>query len=187
MEDTLRSASPNLDNKLRSASHRFHVWRTEKNLSFDDYQEMSDHFDNYDDLDLIDGYAENMQRAMSEKNVLGISSRFGKKRRRQFRNTKSSFETVSDDGSEEVNVIGNIIEDDYHHEFTSYANDKRQTHEYEYSGMNNNFDTHEAKADNMSMVCKIDKKRNTLQKKSTKKTNSIVDIESINGKVRFHN
>ena len=182
MEDTLRSASPNLDNKLKSASHRFHVWRTEKNISIDDYQELSEHVGNYDDLDLFDSYAEHMQRAMSEKNVLGISSRFGKKRR-QFRNTKSSVETVSDDESEEVNVIGDLIDDDYHNEFTSYGNDKRQTHEYEYSGMNNDFETHEAKDDNMSMVCKIDKKRNTLHKKSTKKTNSIVDIDSVNGKV----
>lgn len=184
MEDTLRSASPNFDNKLRSASHRFHVWRTEKNVSIDDCQELSEHIGDYDDLDLIDSYAQHIQKAMSEKNVLGISSRFGKKKR-QFRNTKSSVETVSDDESEEVNVIGDLVDDDNHYEFTSYANDKRQTHEYEYSGMNNNFETHEAKADNMSMACTIDKKRNTLQKKSTIKTNSIVDIESVNGKVRF--
>ncbi|CAI2380158.1 unnamed protein product [Moneuplotes crassus] len=73
MEDTLRSASPNIfENNGHS---KLAEWRTQKNISLDEYNEFSEHCNDYDQVEAIEDYVESLNRAMSENNVKPIASR----------------------------------------------------------------------------------------------------------------
>mmetsp|Transcript_41449 Transcript_41449/g.47804 ORF Transcript_41449/g.47804 Transcript_41449/m.47804 type:complete len:204 (+) Transcript_41449:335-946(+) len=86
LEDTLLSASPNMEFRSRTGNQRLFMWRTEKNISVEDYNEISDYCDDVDQLEILHNYASHINQAMSEKNVCQLSM---KKHKRRF---QQSFE-----------------------------------------------------------------------------------------------
>lgn len=167
------------------------MWQTEKNLSIDEYNELSEYCNDYDELEAIHAYASTLQHAMSEKNVLGISNK--RYRKNNFKKNQEINSSISDDiGSESIAIPDNGTKDDWTtSEYTSdaeYPKEKRQTLDYQeeylkYGNQVEAFDSEDIKGqDDVASVDKVHKSK-FKAKFSTNQTESLVDIDTVNGKV----
>lgn len=101
IEETLRSASPNLI--IRSNQSRIAEWRTQKNITLDEYNEFSEHCSDYNQVEVIEDYVESLNRAMSEKNVNPINNRKRSTFRKFYHSNFDEELSVSDEeGSLEI-------------------------------------------------------------------------------------
>lgn len=185
-EDSIQSGSPNMAARFRSNTNRLNMWRTEKNISLDDYNEISDYAADYDHLDMIHDIAQNLKKAISERSVLGMS--FNKKKRKFYNSVErdGSF----DDDSDSVGMSHQEVQDFDEVDFQHFSNVKRQTLDntigYEKFDSSN-------KDINSEIVNKIDEVMTLNQYESSRdrqnqdlssnKVNSLVDIDTVNGKV----
>ena len=186
-EDSIQSGSPNIVARMRNNQNRLNMWRTEKNISLEDYNEISDYAADYDHLDMIHDIALNLKKAMSERSVFGISLN---KKKRKFYNSVERDGSF-DDESESVEMNHQEVQDFDEVDFQSLSNVKRQTLDntirYEH------FDS-SSKDINSEIVNKMDEvltlnqyessRDRAKQDLSSNKINSLVDIDTINGKVR---
>lgn len=161
------------------------MWRTEKHLSLEDYNELSEQYEDLEHLEIIHGYVNNLQKAMSERNVGKLTGGIHK-RARDFSQTSGDEDSINDDESQSINMAHPDPESrdeqdvDYHH----YETQKQQTHNFDTAEQDLDFDNRRFDPETMS-VDKIHRdKRNTCKEKlSTNKTNSVVDIDTVDGKV----
>ena len=174
MEDTLRSASPNFE--LNNNNHKLFMWRTQKEVSNDDYNELSEHCNDYEQIEVYDQYISSMKRAISERNVMPIPRRESKFKR-FFSASKhdEDEDSVSDTESDAIEIKkGNMT--------TQFRSQTQDAVEFDF----NEVMTFPVKSYNeeTSTISKGEKQSSVVKGNfSQNKTNSCVDIDTIGGKV----
>lgn len=173
MEDTLRSASPNFE--LRNNNHNLLMWRTQKEISNEDYNEFSEHCNDFEQIDVYDHYISSMKRAISENNVLPIPRRESKYKRFFAASKKNDDdeESVSDSDSDAIHIKRDI------NKFRSQNQDAIEFDVNEIMTRPKNSYKH----DESSMSKEENDNSVTRRHFSTNKMNSCVDIDTIGGKV----
>jgi hypothetical protein len=172
MEDSLRSASPNrgFNNK-----HKLLMWRTDKEISNDDYNEFSEHCSDFEQVQIYDHYINSMTRAMSQKNVAQFSFRESKNKRFHFNQKQTDDDnSVSDADSDGIN--SERVRDDY----TRFRTQNQETIEFDLNEVMSQYDS---SLNHQTSLAKD--AENSLAGKHfrTNKISSCVDIDTIGGKV----
>lgn len=171
MEDSLRSASPNqgLNNK-----HKLLMWRTQKEISNDDYNEFSEHCSDFEQVQMYDRYINSMTRAMSQRNVAQFSIRESKHKRFHFNQKQSDGQnSVSDGDSDDMKVEKDA--------YTRFRTLNQETIEFD---LNEVMSQHDTSLNNHQRSLSKDAENSLAGKHLRKnKYNSCVDIDSIGGKV----
>ena len=171
-------------------THPVSVWKTEKNISVAEENELSELFDDQSDcLELINDYAQRLNRAMSESNV----NEFKAKRTKRLQNqSKLSDNSVSDgDSDDESNsdvspgiVLGHQSAHDY-----NFENEikKRQTIDFilPVEAIRKSFarENHMNMSKNHSVCHYQTDKRIQFEKPESDAPDLAVDIETVNGMV----
>lgn len=161
------------------------MWRTEKNLSLDDYNELSEQYEDVEHLEIIHSYVNNLQKAMSENNI-GKLIGGTHKRARDFSQTSSEEGSLQDDVSESINMAHPDPEsrDEQDYDYHNYETQKQQTHNFDTMEQNFDLDNRRFDPETMSLdKIQRDKRGTCKEKLSTNKTNSVVDIDTVDGKV----
>lgn len=173
MEDTLRSASPNLE--LNNNNHKLLMWRTHKEISNDDYNEFSEHCNDFEQIEVYDQYISSMKRAISENNVLPIP-------RRESR-YKRFFSSSKHNDEEEENSVSDSDSDavDLKREITRFRSQNQDAIELDVNEIMSH--TKNSYRNDVSSVSKEEEVSATGKNFSANKTNSCVDIDTIGGKV----
>lgn len=188
MEDTLRSASPNIEARSRSHAQRMMIWRTQRHISTEDMQEISDRCDDFDHIEIYNGYAETLQKAMSENNIVKLSGH-NSKRFRSFHPSDDNEEGNSisgDSESQSIEMGQNMKSEGVSEHEVRGGFLKQQTLLY-----NDPHQVDEISEDSEDEAMSVDKA--TREKRSSanprllsNKSNSIVDIDTVGGKVSFY-
>ena len=187
IEDSLLSGSPNIVARMRNNSNRLNMWRTEKNISLEDYNEISDYAGDYDHLDFIHDIAQNLKKAMSERSVLGLSNN---KKRKFYHSVERDGSFDDDNESESVGINHQEVKEIEMSDIQNLNKDKRQTldHTIGYDNldsMNKEINSEiPNKMDEVLTVNKFESSENKRNNFSSNKANSLVDIDTIGGKVR---
>lgn len=185
VEETLRSASPNL--QMRSNQSRLAEWRTQKNISLDEYNEISEHCSDYDQVQAIDEYVDSINRAMSENNVRPFTEKRGSKFRKFYHSNLEDELSVSDDAvSLDLDLEKEEVEEPRTsreaHRLTLNENNAPLEH------LSSPSSSPKVDSSDLPAPVKSHKRRSKFtlnQKFSTNQTNSHVDIETVDGKVSF--
>jgi len=176
-EDSPLSASPNPEARLRSKEHKLNMWRTQKGMSVEDYNEVYELSDNYDELEVFDGFAANLEKAISERNVEDIRNPIRIKHV-NINVRRPLTRHFTENASEEVSVFDKsqdeIIED--------YSDDLHQdqasSNEIHDDEIDSEKESQEASDESPSYG-----KCNINQNGTTNMVSSVVDFDTVNGKV----